>query len=50
MRENLLFLQIAAVTDAEYAAAREGGASAVLGLIEPKVPLHVIDPARGSFV
>lgn len=49
-REDLLFLQIAAVTDAEYEAARQGSGSAVLDLIEPKVPLHVIDPARGSYV
>jgi hypothetical protein len=50
VREDLMFLQIAAVTDAEYAAAKRGNASAVLDMIEAKVPLHVIDPARGSFV
>jgi Suppressor of fused protein (SUFU) len=50
VRENLMFLQIAAVTEAEYGAARRGNGSAVLELIEPKVPLHVIDPARGSYI
>jgi Suppressor of fused protein (SUFU) len=50
VREDLMFLQIAAITDAEYEAARRGNATAVLDLIEPKVPLHVIDPARGSLL
>jgi len=50
VRENVMFLQIAAITDAEYAAARRGNASAVLDMIEAKTPLHVIDPARGSAV
>lgn len=48
MRGDLIFLQIAAITDAEYEAAKHGNGSAVLDMIEAKVPLHVIDPARGS--
>ena len=47
---DLLFLQIAALTDAEYAAARDGNGAAVLDMLEPKIPLHVIDPARGSLI
>lgn len=50
VRGELLFLQVAALTDSEYSAALDGKVSAVLDLIESKVPLHVIDPARSSFV
>jgi hypothetical protein len=50
VRGDLLFLQIAAVTDAEYEAARNGNGTAVLDAIEAKVPLHVIDPARRSYL
>jgi Suppressor of fused protein (SUFU) len=50
VRGDLMFLQIAALTDAEYEAARHGNGSAVLDMIEPTVPLHVIDPARTSLL
>lgn len=50
VRDDLLFLQVAALTDAEYAAAQRGSGSAVLDLIEPKVPLHVIDPGRSTLL
>lgn len=50
VREDLMFLQIAALTDEEYEAARRGNASAVLDMIEAKAPLHVIDPARGTLL
>jgi len=45
---GLAFLQIVALTDAEYAAIDDGNAQAVLDAIGEKVPLHVIDPARPS--
>ncbi|MEV0270198.1 suppressor of fused domain protein [Hamadaea sp. NPDC050747] len=45
---GLAFLQIVALSDAEYAAAQDGNARVVLDAIGEKVPLHVIDPARPS--
>jgi Suppressor of fused protein (SUFU) len=45
---GVTFLQIVALTEAEYAAAQDEGAQAVLDAIAEKVPLHVIDPARPS--
>jgi hypothetical protein len=47
---RVTFLQIAALTEAEYEAAREGNGQAVLDALAEKVPLHVIDPARGTLL
>ncbi|WP_034592048.1 suppressor of fused domain protein [Hamadaea tsunoensis] len=45
----LTFIQIVALTAGEYAAA-DGDASAVLDRLAKEIPLHVIDPARGSLL
>ena len=45
---GLTFLQIVALTGAEYEAAKDGHAEALLAELEKHVPLHVIDPARES--
>ncbi|MFI6786960.1 suppressor of fused domain protein [Nonomuraea sp. NPDC050383] len=44
----LTFLQVAALTEAEYAAAQGGNALAVLARIEQDVPLHIVDRGRPS--
>ncbi|WP_141578850.1 suppressor of fused domain protein [Actinomadura sp. WMMA1423] len=43
---EVAFLQVVALTEAEYAAARGGNAAAVLERIEREVPLHIIDTTR----
>ncbi|MEO3799039.1 suppressor of fused domain protein [Nonomuraea mesophila] len=45
---SVTFLQIAALTEAEYAAARGGNALTVLSRIEQDVPLHIVDRTRRS--
>ncbi|MEU8120569.1 suppressor of fused domain protein [Spirillospora sp. NPDC049024] len=45
---QVTFLQVAALTEAEYAAAKGGRATAVLERIERDVPLHIVDTARRS--
>lgn len=47
---TLTFLQIVALTTAEYDAARDGTAEGMLRALGDHVPLHVIDPARTSLV
>ncbi|PRX97881.1 suppressor of fused domain protein [Allonocardiopsis opalescens] len=42
------FLQVAALTEAEYAAARGGKALEVLARVAEQVPLHVVDRERAS--
>ncbi|WP_461006930.1 suppressor of fused domain protein [Streptomyces capparidis] len=45
---RVTFLQVAALTDKEYAVAKGGNAQKVLELIEREVPLHIVDRGRPS--
>jgi suppressor of fused-like protein len=45
---KLLFLQVAALTEAEYAAAKGGNALTVLDRVAQDVPLHIVDRSRPS--
>lgn len=45
---RVTFLQVVALTETEYAAARGGNAAAVLERVERHVPLHVVDRDRSS--
>ncbi|WP_433179256.1 suppressor of fused domain protein [Actinoallomurus sp. CA-150999] len=44
------FLQVVGLTIEEYEAARQWESSALLGLLEPRTPLHVTDLDRGSLL
>ncbi|MEV1249684.1 suppressor of fused domain protein [Nonomuraea sp. NPDC049750] len=43
---RVTFLQVVALTEAEYAAAKGGNAAAVLERVERDVPLHIVDRDR----
>jgi hypothetical protein len=47
---KVTFLQIVALTGEEYAAAHGGNAGSIIEVLGEKIPLHVIDPARGSLL
>lgn len=45
---RVTFLQVVALTEAEYAAAKGGNAATVLERVERDVPLHIVDRGRPS--